>query len=135
LLTTPSTPHNIELFCGSVNEAAWHRLRNDFEPMVFFAFRHLAEAKRGLLRSGALLASLSGSGSAVFGIFEDYWQAREAAQRIQRPGYKVFVTRTVSRREFQGQLPETVRPSQRIIPSRPRTVLAGRNAVLAGGGG
>jgi len=105
LLTSPSTRHTIELFCSSVNKAVWNRLGNDFEPVVFFAFRDLAAVKRSLLRSGAVMASLTGSGSVVFGVFEGYFHAREAAQRLRRPGTDVFVARTVSRREFQGQLP------------------------------
>ena len=104
LLTSLSTRHTIELFCDLVNKAAWHRLGNDFEPVVFSAFRGLAAVKRLLLRSGAVMASLTGSGSVVFGIFEDRLRARKAAQQLQRPGVEVFVARTVSRREFQGQL-------------------------------
>lgn len=105
LLTSPATRHTIELFCGSVGKAVWHRLGNDFEPVVFSAFRGLAAVKRSLLRSGAVMASLTGSGSVVFGVFEDYSQARKAARRLRRPDANVFVARTVSRREFQDQLP------------------------------
>ena len=105
LLTPLSAGPTIELFCSKINEAGWNRLGNDFEPVVFRRFPQLAEAKQILLRSGAEMASLSGSGSAVFGLFRDYSQARKAAQQLRGPGQAVFLTRTVSRREFQAQLP------------------------------
>ena len=104
LLTTLRTNHNIELFCGKTNEAGWNQAGNDFEPVVFSALPHLAQVKRILVRAGAEIASLSGSGSAVFGIFRDTKQAREAAQRLRRPGYDVYLARTVSRREFAAEL-------------------------------
>jgi len=108
LLTSPSTRHTIELFCGSVGKGICPRLGNDFEPVVFSAFRGLAAVKRSLLRSGAVMASLTGSGSVVFGVFEDYSQAQTAARRLRRPGADVFVARTVSRRELQDPLPGIV---------------------------
>ena len=43
---------------------------NDFETSVFAAHPAIGQLKRRLLRAGALYASMSGSGSAVFGLFE-----------------------------------------------------------------
>jgi len=62
------------------------KLVNDFEPVIFKEHLNIAEAKEKLLRLGALYASMSGSGSAVYGIFDkapraasqfkdcDYWE-------------------------------------------------------------
>ncbi len=58
----------------------WERLRlpiekwqglvtNDFEPHILAAHPAIREAKQSLLDAGALYASMSGSGSAVFGLF------------------------------------------------------------------
>ena len=44
-------------------------LVNDFEPSVFAAWPQVGEEKRRLYDEGAVYASMSGSGSAVFGIF------------------------------------------------------------------
>lgn len=105
LLTSPSTRHTIESFCGTANAAGWERLGNDFEPIVFSRFPLLANVKKRLLRSGAERAAVTGSGSAIFGIFQDSRQARQAAQRLFEADRQIFVVRTVSRREFQAQLP------------------------------
>ncbi len=43
---------------------------NDFEKPVFEAHTEIAEIKAGLITAGAVYASMSGSGSTVFGIFE-----------------------------------------------------------------
>ena len=45
------------------------RLKNDFEPSVFAKHPRIAAIKQTLYDMGALYASMSGSGSAVFGIF------------------------------------------------------------------
>lgn len=45
-------------------------LFNDFEPSVFSAYPCIADIKDKLYRRGAVYASMSGSGSAVFGIFD-----------------------------------------------------------------
>jgi 4-diphosphocytidyl-2-C-methyl-D-erythritol kinase len=105
LLTSHESNHNIELFCGRTNERAWDRLGNDFERSVFRLIPQLAGVKKSLLRCGACVSLLSGSGSAVFGLFDDHRQAQEAVRRLRRPGLDVYLARTVSRREFQSQLP------------------------------
>lgn len=42
---------------------------NDFEPHIFTAHPAIREARDSLLAAGAVYASMSGSGSAVFGLF------------------------------------------------------------------
>ena len=46
-------------------------VKNDFEPHIFAAHPAIAELKHKMLDAGALYASMSGSGSAVFGIFDE----------------------------------------------------------------
>ncbi len=46
-------------------------LKNDFERPVFAMFPEIQKVKESLYEAGALYASMSGSGSCVYGIFED----------------------------------------------------------------
>lgn len=49
----------------------WKRLiKNDFETSVFTKYPEIGEIKNKLYETGALYASMSGSGSSVYGIFE-----------------------------------------------------------------
>lgn len=51
--------------------AAWkERITNDFEAGVFARHPVIGQVKAQLYKSGALYAAMSGSGSAVFGIFD-----------------------------------------------------------------
>jgi 4-diphosphocytidyl-2-C-methyl-D-erythritol kinase len=45
-------------------------LSNDFEPYVFDAFPEVQKIKECLYNEGALFASMTGSGSSVYGIFK-----------------------------------------------------------------
>ena len=53
-------------------------LKNDFEPSVFAAHPSICHIKQQIYDSGALYASMSGSGSSVFGIFENAIMAENA---------------------------------------------------------
>ncbi|WP_299453234.1 4-(cytidine 5'-diphospho)-2-C-methyl-D-erythritol kinase [uncultured Microscilla sp.] len=46
------------------------KVKNDFEPQVFSKYPHIATIKTKLYEQGALYASLTGSGSTLFGIFD-----------------------------------------------------------------
>ena len=64
----PSVPLK-EIICLPIKEWKNH-LVNDFEPGVFAQYSEIAEIKQQMYAEGAIYASMSGSGSAVFGIFE-----------------------------------------------------------------
>lgn len=57
---------------------SWELFENDFESLVFPAYPEIGAIKTRLLKMGAEFASLSGSGSTVFGIFRDDAQAQKA---------------------------------------------------------
>jgi len=59
-------------------------LENDFEPVLFPEFPELERIQQCLRAAGALGALLSGSGSAVFGIFADAAARDRAAEALAR---------------------------------------------------
>lgn len=59
-------------------------LHNDFENAVFAAHPELAAALNRLRRLGANPARMTGSGSALFGLFDSLAQARTAARQFQK---------------------------------------------------
>ncbi len=73
----------------------WSRVVvNDFEALVFAVEPELEQAKKLLLRSGAGYASLSGTGAAVFGVFEERHTAATAAAEAQALGWKTWTEST-----------------------------------------
>lgn len=57
----------------------WRReLRNDFEAVVVQQFPEIGKIRERLYENGAAYASMSGSGSAVYGVFEDISGAEKA---------------------------------------------------------
>ncbi len=48
-----------------------NHLKNEFEDVVFEQYPQIANIKKMLYDEGALYASMSGSGSAIYGLFED----------------------------------------------------------------
>jgi 4-diphosphocytidyl-2-C-methyl-D-erythritol kinase len=78
-------------------------VENDFERVVFPAYPSLRENKRQLMGTGsgaALYAALSGSGSALFGLYRSEADAKAAQQRVQDAGTKALMTKTLPRTEY-----------------------------------
>jgi 4-diphosphocytidyl-2-C-methyl-D-erythritol kinase len=84
---------------------AWSAtLRNDLEGPVIRHHPSITRIRQSLLDAGARVAAMSGSGSAVFGLFDRAEAARRTAHDLARPGWTSVVTRTVSRREYARRL-------------------------------
>ena len=79
-------------------------LRNDLEAPVVGHHPAVGRIKQSLLDAGAVYAAMSGSGSAVFGLFERLDAARRTAADLSRPGWLVLSTRTLSRSEYSRQV-------------------------------
>jgi len=83
-------------------------IENDFEQVVFPIHPPLREIKRQLMGSGsgadsdspALCAALSGSGSALFGLYRSIADAQAAQRRVQALGVKAVITHTLPREAY-----------------------------------
>jgi 4-diphosphocytidyl-2-C-methyl-D-erythritol kinase len=75
-------------------------IENDFEKVVFPEYPELREVKALLLHEGAHYASLSGSGSTLYGLFASEQEAQAAAGRIRSAGHAAVATKTLTREEY-----------------------------------
>ncbi len=87
-------------------------LSNDFESVVFPDYPSLREIKQLLMgietEQRALYAALSGSGSALFGLYRSIADAEAAQRRVQARtfefGVKSFLTETLPRPEYWARM-------------------------------
>lgn len=67
-------------------------LRNDFEPEIFRRHPRLASIKHTMYTRGAEFSLMSGSGSAVYGLFEKMEKAINAKELFQSEGLNSFLS-------------------------------------------
>ncbi|EQB63059.1 MAG: hypothetical protein RBG1_1C00001G0638 [candidate division Zixibacteria bacterium RBG-1] len=70
--------------------------KNDLETTVSKKFPIIKQIKKQMLKHGAMLSAMSGSGPVVFGIFKDKLQAREVMKKFKKRQYAVFIARPVN---------------------------------------
>ncbi len=75
-------------------------IENDFERVVFPQYPELREVKSVFERVGAVYASLSGSGSATYGLFRSRDAAEKAAARLRKQGIPATATTTLTRPQY-----------------------------------
>jgi 4-diphosphocytidyl-2-C-methyl-D-erythritol kinase len=80
---------------GVLSKACYPCIENDFSRLVETHHPAVKDIRERLTALGAFKASLSGSGSTVYGIFEHGEKAKVAAEKMQEPGWEVFLCRPV----------------------------------------
>ena len=78
------------------NNIDWSLFENDFEEVVKTTYPEVIKIRDRLESSGALFVSLSGSGSTMFGIFNDFSKA-ELAQQMLKP-YLCHIVKPIIRK-------------------------------------
>jgi 4-diphosphocytidyl-2-C-methyl-D-erythritol kinase len=74
---------------------------NDLELPVVHRHPEIGTLKTSLREAGAVAAAMSGSGSAVFGLFRGRSAAVGAAKSLSRRGSRALLTRTLTRAEYE----------------------------------
>jgi 4-diphosphocytidyl-2-C-methyl-D-erythritol kinase len=73
---------------------------NDLEIGIARHHPEIDQMKSALRRSGALAAAMSGSGSAVFGLFQKRRDATAAVGRLSSSGWRVMLSESLNRDEY-----------------------------------
>ncbi len=85
-----------QVWAGGVSPAAC----NDFEAVVFRQHPGLAALKKKFLRAGAVLALMSGSGSAIFGLFRTGAEVARALASLEKEN--AFPVSLVNRARYRA---------------------------------
>jgi 4-diphosphocytidyl-2-C-methyl-D-erythritol kinase len=95
-LTKPIVNTSIASSLKSIDELA-RRLDNDLEGVTLERYPKISGLKRKLLQEGALGSLMSGSGSAVFGIFPSKRAAARAFRRLRKEeGARAYLVHVVN---------------------------------------
>lgn len=90
----PGSDRLLEAYYGDIG--AWP-FANSFEPFIGAQNPAILRAKEILLGSGASFAAMSGSGSTIFGVFEDPSTAIDAMGALSSKGYGVEAVSPLAR--------------------------------------
>ena len=87
-------PKRYPKFLDYNNQVNWELLKNDFENVVFSTYPEIGEVKQKLISRKVLYAGLSGSGSTVYGIFNNKGDASSASLLFS--SYKTYLTSSIA---------------------------------------
>jgi 4-diphosphocytidyl-2-C-methyl-D-erythritol kinase len=73
---------------------------NDLEAPIARHHPEIDQMRTALRRAGALAAAMSGSGSAVFGLFQKRADALAAVERLSGSGWRVLLTESLDRGDY-----------------------------------
>lgn len=83
-------------------------LGNDFEPAFFERFPNLQKVKVNWLAAGAVAAGLTGSGSALFGLFEEKRELAPAVSKAAGLDLRFIQTHTLRRTIYRSGMVESL---------------------------
>ena len=67
-------------------------ITNDLEEVVFEQYPLLSQIKQLLYNKGAFFAGMSGSGSTIYGLFKNFFEAVVVMRSIPKP-YQIFLAK------------------------------------------
>ncbi|MDD8020281.1 MAG: 4-(cytidine 5'-diphospho)-2-C-methyl-D-erythritol kinase [Acidobacteriota bacterium] len=102
-LTSRDKESKIMGFLKTRNRSLFRQFKNDLELVAFKLYPQLAEIKQEMLNSGAEVSMMTGSGSGIYGLFQDKLPAEKVADKF-RASYKVVLAETVGREQYWKML-------------------------------
>ncbi|MDT4966476.1 MAG: 4-diphosphocytidyl-2-C-methyl-D-erythritol kinase [Acidobacteriota bacterium] len=90
-------------------------LHNDFEPVIFRQEPEIERARNALLDTGAKACLMAGSGSSVFGVFDNQEAQERAVDALGgERSWRVFRCATLARTEYLTALGDCAAPLKRV---------------------
>jgi 4-diphosphocytidyl-2C-methyl-D-erythritol kinase len=89
--------------------------RNDLEAAVVDAHPEIGRIFGRLWEAGAKRVRLSGSGSAVFAVFDSVEELKEAEKSLANEPWQLIPTRTVGRKEYWETLMRVVSSQELVV--------------------
>ena len=102
-LTRNKNNIGINCFLGKLGA----ELKNDLEDEIIKEAPLIAEIKNQMQELGSRYCLMSGSGPAVFGIFNDNVSISRAFQQLKGKGYRLFRSKTISSKSYKKLIFET----------------------------
>ena len=127
-LTTSKSASILSSSLAELNNADSRQwpLHNDFERVIFEIEPEIGRTKNALLEAGARGALLAGSGSSVFGVFENEAARDRALENLRcEAGWKVFSCETLSRADYFRAVNSCGFPLLRSLKTANRTTDTG----------
>mgnify|MGYP001189331917 CR=1 FL=1 len=114
-LTSLVNKSKIPVFCPAILESleSGDKLENQFESVIFQWQPELKHLKEKLLKSGAKRAGLTGSGSALVGLFPSKRALSRAQRALEGEDVRLIVTRTMTREQYKNSLVECLHQATR----------------------
>ncbi len=114
-LTSQVNKSKIPVFCPAFLDTleSGDGLENHFEPVVFRGQPGLKRLKQRLLDCGAARAGLTGSGSALVGLFDEKGALKRAQAALQAGDVRLIATRTLTRGQYRNSLVECLQQAAR----------------------
>ncbi len=81
------------VFAGMRDSQRLREITNDFESGVVSEYPVVGEVKRMMVGNGAVFSLMSGSGSTVYGLYDDVALAQQTSQALAAKGFQTHFTR------------------------------------------
>jgi 4-diphosphocytidyl-2-C-methyl-D-erythritol kinase len=96
-LSHDNTNNILELYKRSKEKEIIPYFKNDLEKIVFEEFKEVENIKQAMIKSKARLSLMSGSGSSVFGLFDNETDMVECKKIMEKQYKRVYITKSIEK--------------------------------------
>jgi 4-diphosphocytidyl-2-C-methyl-D-erythritol kinase len=96
-LSHDNTNSILELYKRSKEKEIIPYFKNDLEKIVFEEFKEVENIKKAMIKSKARLSLMSGSGSSVFGLFDNETDMVECKKIMEKQYKRVYITKSIEK--------------------------------------